>query len=390
MFLKKHLYTLLLILVATLETFSFAPSSLSIGVLLLFFLIDKNIVQKLKNSFSNPLMWVFCSYVFLQVLGLIHTENITQGIKEIKGVVLLVIVPMVLYGEKLDAKQLQILFQFFIAFLILFAFFLLYIDPINMQFKYGIHIMPLSNYFIVGILLCLYLWEQEKLRWYFLLPLVLLFSLLILKLSSRISFIILSLLSLCYLIYRKYWKTLIFTFFTVSTGFFYFSQKEQLLTIKFKQLIENYKGIDELFVNGKVQNEKVDGHGEERLIFWYLGWRIFKQNPLIGVGTGDTKDAIYESYKNVDFKLGIQEKYEVHNQYIAALMKLGIFGFVALLGIFVTVFLRAIKTRNHLLLMLLINTLLTAFTESIFGQYHCILIFAFFIPLLDLSKKTTS
>lgn len=386
MSIRNLIYTVLLILVAVIQTFSFAPSAISIAVLLLFFLIDKDIIQKLKRTFRQPILWVFCLYVGVQLLGLIHTENYDQALKQINGIILLVLVPMVLYGEKINTKQIIKIFQVFIVFLVAYALFLFYITPIEMNDRYGIHPLPLSNFFLIGILMCLYLWEAKKINVYVTFISVTVFILIILSLGSRINFIALVLLTLIYLIYQKYWKILVAIPILGLITFFTIDRQEYRLLRKIEFFFENHKGIEEFFVDGKVQNEKV-GDGEDRMVIWYIGLQMFQQHPFFGAGLGDSKDLIYKGYQKFNFKVGLTKKHDSHSQYLQELLKLGIIGLMALLAVFVMVFFRAMKMRNYLLLFLLANTMITAFTESIFGQYHCILIMAFFIPLFDLSKN---
>jgi len=74
-----------------------------------------------------------------------------------------------------------------------------------------------------------------------------------------------------------------------------------------------------------------------RLYFWVTSWEVFEDHPLIGVGTGDYKEAY--ALKNLEqyprLPPLIQNTENPHNQYVLVLAQLGLLGFVSLLSIFV-------------------------------------------------------
>lgn len=73
----------------------------------------------------------------------------------------------------------------------------------------------------------------------------------------------------------------------------------------------------------------------QRLEFWKAGYVIAKQNPIIGVGTGDVKISFYEAYETINTQL--QKKYwlRAHNQYFTIFIT---FGFLGLAWFLVTLF----------------------------------------------------
>ena len=66
----------------------------------------------------------------------------------------------------------------------------------------------------------------------------------------------------------------------------------------------------------------------QRLEFWKAGYVIAKQNPLIGVGTGDLKKSFYSAYEEI--KTQLQKKYwlRAHNQYFTIFIAFGFLGFI--------------------------------------------------------------
>ena len=69
-----------------------------------------------------------------------------------------------------------------------------------------------------------------------------------------------------------------------------------------------------------------------RLLFWENSWEIIKNNPLIGVGTGDFKKEYGEVNKKASPNMVVTDN--PHNQYVMVLCQFGILGLILLLAIF--------------------------------------------------------
>jgi len=75
---------------------------------------------------------------------------------------------------------------------------------------------------------------------------------------------------------------------------------------------------------------KADGHSVAmRLEFLKAGVAIAKANWLVGVGTGDTKEAFAQQYEHMRTTLAKEWRHRAHNQYLTLLIS---FGVVGLLG----------------------------------------------------------
>lgn len=70
-----------------------------------------------------------------------------------------------------------------------------------------------------------------------------------------------------------------------------------------------------------------------RKAIWSCAWDIVKENPWLGVGTGDGQEALQKSYANRKFYLAaLYNRYNAHNQYIQVLICNGIVGVLLWLG----------------------------------------------------------
>lgn len=71
----------------------------------------------------------------------------------------------------------------------------------------------------------------------------------------------------------------------------------------------------------------------QRFEFWKTGYLIAKENPLIGVGTGDVRDAFFTMYEKTDTVLQKAYWHRAHNQFLTFLVTFGFLGFVWFLGV---------------------------------------------------------
>lgn len=111
-------------------------------------------------------------------------------------------------------------------------------------------------------------------------------------------------------------------------------------------------------------NVIIDNFGD-RGIFYYLGWQIFKKNPITGIGLGN-----YRFYN----ESGLTQ----HSEYMIQLTELGIIGFLIFIFFYTSVFNKLIilkkqsKKRKHLeinfVFLIIILTMITA--TRMFNQWY--------------------
>ena len=67
------------------------------------------------------------------------------------------------------------------------------------------------------------------------------------------------------------------------------------------------------------------GGGVLRLAIWQCAFDIVREYPIIGVGTGDSQQALQDSYEKRKFYFASRyNKYNAHNQYIQQMVTHGI------------------------------------------------------------------
>ncbi len=98
--------------------------------------------------------------------------------------------------------------------------------------------------------------------------------------------------------------------------------------------------------------------GATRAWNWWIGWEMFKDYPLVGVGLGNYKlnyvpyKAIFlDTPRGVYFDFPIPRAAQAHNEYVQAAAELGSFGVLALLSILVVIplsfWVRLRRNRNE-------------------------------------------
>jgi O-antigen ligase len=78
---------------------------------------------------------------------------------------------------------------------------------------------------------------------------------------------------------------------------------------------------------------------ESRLIMWGVGWKMFKDHPLTGVGDNEITQ-VYKMYKQPEFH---GEGSHLHSNYFMVLATKGIFGMIFYIALFFTLFLKHFK-----------------------------------------------
>ena len=79
---RELVYIVLLAFVAFSLTLSYQLNSISIILLAVFYLCDKNLISKVKGL-SFTVAYFYLIYFIIHVLGLLITENMQEGLKEV-------------------------------------------------------------------------------------------------------------------------------------------------------------------------------------------------------------------------------------------------------------------------------------------------------------------
>ena len=134
---------------------------------------------------------------------------------------------------------------------------------------------------------------------------------------------------------------------------------------------------------GKYEKHK-DANGSsvfQRIEFIKASLNIIKDNPMIGVGTGDIANAFEQYYEKTNSKLKKENRLRCHNQYLAITVTFGIIGLLWYL--FSLIYpLSTKQNRNYLYITFLLIILLSMLTEDTLETQIGVTLFAFFNSFL--------
>ncbi len=360
-----------------------------------------------NNNITNWVSYTYILFLVIHVLGMLYTENTTEGLARINVKYSLLLIPVVFYinYKKINFSFLKYFFVYAVIFFSLFTnlhsiiqviqldkelswFFLenIRVKYENLMF-YSIH-MPYYGMFLnIAVIFVNYdlLIEKKNMLLNALLMVILVLNLILI--SSQTSLFIFMFISFVYLL------TLIKKQINV-----FFMRVFLLISILFTTIIAfNGEQITtKIIVKTNIKNEnhiiKRINHFYKKSDLtrknnWKSGLQVIKENPFFGVGTGDALD---EMQKHRNKRLWIyKQKLNAHNQYIEETVRFGFFGLVVFLMFLI--FLN-IHTKNNFKYQLIIFTFaFSMITESILNRQVGVVLFSFFLSYTYFNcKKTTS
>jgi O-antigen ligase len=128
----------------------------------------------------------------------------------------------------------------------------------------------------------------------------------------------------------------------------------------------------------------------QRQRIWEAGIELIRANPLLGVGSGDTKDELALQYEKMGLVSEAKDRLDPHNQYIQIFLALGIGGLIMYLVCLYLVLEQSIRHRLYLLTALVLLYALCGLTESIFSTQKGVILFTFFTSLLAFKNSKSS
>ncbi|MGK7389600.1 MAG: O-antigen ligase family protein [Candidatus Cyclobacteriaceae bacterium M2_1C_046] len=120
-----------------------------------------------------------------------------------------------------------------------------------------------------------------------------------------------------------------------------------------------------------------------RLITWDAAIKAIKEKPLFGHGIDERKEKLLQKFQELNFKKGLAENYNTHNQWLQILLTFGIFGMLYFLAILLYPLI-IIKNKKILILYLLFVILISInfSTENILSRQKGLIFFIFFYCLI--------
>jgi len=388
-------------------------SSYLIVFIVLLWLLEGKFIERFKLIVSDKkrvFLFSLSTLYFLYLIGLIFTKNFTYAGFDLQVKLTLFIFPLVFStmdykfytNEKISDCTLVftdgLLFNIIIS-LAFATYYFLFKDHNTGHFLYaelsgtlGFHPTYLAMYLNFGIAVILSLINSESYninrgKRNFLLINVVLFSIIIILLSSKagiISMLITYLIFIVYLIIKqKRLKLGVILLTAIIISCF------GIFTI----VPSSLNRLKVAFEVASKYNSETKEEGEStmnRILIWKASTEIIKENFLTGVGTGDVKDALLSKYKEKNLMSLYNCKLNAHNQFLQTFISIGIIGFLTLLASIIIPLIYAIKRNNMIYVFFLIIFFINILVESMLENQAGVVFYAFFSSfLLMVSFKKT-
>ncbi len=393
---REQIYVVLLLLFVASYPVTYNLNARVIIALSVFYLIDSksNLKNKWNSIKSNKVIAIMAFYFLIQVLGLIHTEDLKRGFDTVTRNLPFLLLPTILWSEKLSKENilkplnfLKIWMFIVMLYLILYQYFIEHRTigtTVHFAFeKLGISQHHVSFILVITIMFTLHQLFDKRIKNNWLNGFILaglFFSLLLF--SSRISLIIL-LFSLIVFFYNYYksskiqYKILVGLCVVLGCFFSFYGSTE--LRRKADILLKS-TDFDMEIVKTKNSITFAKNTIEQRMMISMASINIIKEHPVFGVGTGDYLKALQDEYQKLHFIAGIKQKFNAHNQYLEEFIKTGLLGFLGYL-LFMIVLIKYSHKEQSLMLYCVFGVVFMSLTESIFARHHGVALAAFFIPL---------
>ena len=361
-------------------------------LLLIFWIIEGDWKNKWRRMKESQTVIITCSLILfwlINVTGLFYSNDLVRGLMRTYDKLPFLVYPLVFFTLDTTCLTKTKLYSLFKGFLCATAIMLLICwgNAFTQFFKTGntsfFYYALFSHFFghtsycalIVCIALCiafhLYINSKKTYRWLWII-LLLFFVVSIYFFQSRsgiLALVFILIISLFYYLHaykKSYWYgiggiviILLFTF---------------TLTKLFPSRVGYY--VKKVTIE-QLQPEKMLGL---RNSIWQITCKLAMENKMLGIGTG---------YHNESFlteaEAQIINKHtsfiNAHNQYLQTFLEHGLVGLIILIVAILYSLYYAIKTKNYLLLMLLITICINMFFESMLERNKGIFAFTLFFCL---------
>ncbi|MBN1251757.1 MAG: O-antigen ligase family protein [Bacteroidales bacterium] len=405
----------------------FLPAIMSFWIFT--WLLEGNFKYRFNNFPNKSIYFAILFYFILNVLALLYSSNIDNGLYEIQKKLSMLLFPLIIIGsnDKLKNNYQIILTTFVIGNLIASIYLLsnaffsnLIIENgswyikhwhwkgfeqysfwqlVNMRisnfsasfFSVLLHPSYFAMYIIFSITILIYQFKNKIYKKKFnilIFSTIAFFLFIIYLLQSRagflsLFFVIIFLVLFELKIYRN--KRLLLgglILIIIGFSFIFFSINMQSGFSKLNNLLSK---------ENKMEMIKQDTRFET----WFSAIEIIKENFWFGTSPDRLSDELSKKYIKYNFFDAEDHKLNTHNQYLESFASLGIFGIISLLIILILGIYHSLKTKNYLLfyliLILSINFLFEAILNRIAGAIFMMFFYSIFtfsdINKLENTKK---
>lgn len=373
------LYPRLSAWVATILTFQWLISSL----------VGKNNVK----SIFQPLAILFWGFYIFHLVGLFYTSDLLQGYQKLETKLPLFIFPLIFFSQpknryfNIDKILRSFVLGCGLATIYSFGLGVLKSQETDQNWLFytklssflGFHPTYYSMYLVFACFILLsYLVRKQgknsRKRKGFIVGIFLWFLLFILLLSSRMTILSMILIFIIAFLVWMYQKGKLFQGVGISA----------VTLILFVGLLFSVPGLKKRtsVTIDRIKNH-VSNHGvsDPRINLWSASFQLIKENPFLGVGTGNTQNELIKIYKERRYKRELRENYNPHNQYLQTMVTIGILAGGWLVILLIIPFYKSVQQKDYLYCLFISLIIFSFMAESVLQTQRGTLFFGFFHSL---------
>jgi O-antigen ligase len=195
-------------------------------------------------------------------------------------------------------------------------------------------------------------------------------------LSSKLGLITLTLIYLIALIrysFKNYTIGIIGLILVIATG---------LGIVKFVPAItDRVKTATAALTSSTVNNADAESTSV-RMLIWKAANQVIAEHPIVGTGTGDSKDELIKEYERRGMTGAVEHHLNAHNEFYQVFVALGLIGFTIFCMQLVIPLALSIREKCSIYTFFLIILILNFLTESMLEGEAGVLFYAFFNSVL--------
>jgi O-antigen ligase len=358
---------------------------------------EGNIITKIKRGYKQPFVILTSLFYLLHLIGLLYTDNLHVAYLDILLKLTILVFPLIFYTSTfLNDFFTRKIIQLFIYGCIIACGVCLFnagrnymaTNDFSCFFYTKLSILMHTTYFsmylcfalgcILFKVLCLNISKIELILFCLISFLFILVIILLSSKTGQISLVLLCIFFAGYLMFLKKEFKKAFTFIVivgvVTTGLY-----------KSLETASNRLSFAEQVVQKTIETNEINNNSEEstnvRILILHSALQVFKENMLIGVGTGDAKDKLIEKYVQNNVLTVAKGKYNTHDEYLQIAVTFGILGLgLLILCLFYPLVLSCIN-KDVQLFMFFEIIIFYFLTESMLETQAGVIFFAFFSSL---------
>ncbi len=156
--------------------------------------------------------------------------------------------------------------------------------------------------------------------------------------------------------------------------------------------LARFKVLASTLLEQSSKNEKNEVNqndsNSQRLLMWETSVELLKESPLVGVGTGDVKDALKQRNKEKGLDHLVELNLNSHNQFLNLGVALGVVGMLLLILLVFTAFVYGCLVSGDLWIhrLIMLGIILFLLTESAFETQAGVVFFTFLIGLISFKQ----